>query len=72
MQLAVLHWDLNGAMDREVCATEIHVAVENTGKNVVLEEVMHKEIITNSGNVYIYGGGGGEETEDQGKRGDNV
>ena len=57
VQLAVLPWDLNGAMDREVCATGIHVTVENTGINVVLEEVMHKKIITNSGNVYIYGGG---------------
>lgn len=38
----MLAWNLNGAMDREVCATRIEVTVENTGINVVLGEVMQK------------------------------
>lgn len=43
VHLAMLAWNLNGAMDREVCATGIQVKVGNTGINVVLGEVMQEK-----------------------------
>lgn len=65
VQLAMLAWDLNSAMDREVYATGMRVTVKKTGINVFLREVMQEKILINLGMSTSIKG---KEVEDQGRR----
>lgn len=68
VQLVKLVRDLKSAVDRELGASGIELAVENTGINVILVGILKEELTRGAENVYIYreerGRGSGRETEE--------